>query len=144
MMRALARGAVERPLSAWLLILFSLLGGAFGYLDVGKLEDPVLTLRQALVVTAYPGARAAEVGREVSEVLEAEIQQMSEVESITSRNSPGVSVIEVEIREQYDGAELPQVWDHLCHRMAMAAPSLPPGARPPVVNDDFSDAFGLF
>ena len=47
----IARLAIERPLYTWLLILFCLFGGAAGYLSVGKLEDPVFTLKSALVIT---------------------------------------------------------------------------------------------
>ncbi len=139
-----ARLAIERPLYTWLLILFCLFGGAAGYLSVGKLEDPVFTLKSALVITPYPGATAAEVAVEVSEVLEAEIQQMDEIDFISSANTPGLSVIEVTIQDTYDGTELPQVWDDMRDRIADALPSLPDGALPPVVNDSFGDVFGLF
>lgn len=143
-MRAIARLSITRPLYTWLLILFAVFGGAFGYLAVGKLEDPVFTLKSALVITPYPGATAAEVAVEVSEVLEAEIQQMGEIETITSRNAPGVSVIEVETYATYDGSELPQIWDDLRDRVDNARVSLPSGALPPTVNDDFGDVYGLY
>jgi multidrug efflux pump subunit AcrB len=139
----IARFAIERPLYTWLFILFCLFGGWVGYLSVGKLEDPVFTLKSALVVTAYPGATAAEVATEVSEVLEAEIQRMDEVDYITSTNTPGLSVLEVTIRDTYDGSELPQVWDDLRDRVADAIASLPDGAMPPAVNDGFGDVYGL-
>lgn len=139
----IARLAIERPLYTWLLILFCLFGGAAGYLAVGKLEDPVFTLKSALVITPYPGATAAEVAVEVSEVLEAEIQQMDEIDFITSANTPGLSVIEVNIQDTYDGTELPQVWDDMRDRIADALPDLPEGALPPSVNDSFGDVFGL-
>ncbi|MBM7066750.1 efflux RND transporter permease subunit [Actibacterium sp. 188UL27-1] len=140
----IARQSIEKPLYTWILILFCLFGGAGGYLSVGKLEDPVFTLKSALVFTSYPGATAAEVATEVSEVLESEIQKMDEVDTITSSNTPGLSVIEVEIKDIYDGTELPQVWDDLRDRIADAQPNLPSGAFPPQVNDSFGDVYGLY
>ncbi|MEL7255235.1 MAG: efflux RND transporter permease subunit [Pseudomonadota bacterium] len=139
----IARLSIEKPIYTWLLILFCLFGGAAGYLSVGKLEDPVFTLKSALVITPYPGATAQEVSDEVSEVLSAELQQMDEVDYITSANRPGLSVIEVVIKDTYDGTELPQVWDDLRDRVLDAAGQLPNGALPPQVNDDFGDVFGL-
>jgi multidrug efflux pump subunit AcrB len=139
----IARWSIERPIYTWLFIVFAIFGGVFGYLSVGKLEDPTFTLKSALVITPYPGATAAEVATEVSEVLEAEIQQMDEVKTVMSRNTPGVSTIEVEIEEQYDGTELPQVWDDLRDRVADAQGALPDAARPSQVNDDFGDVFGI-
>ncbi|SEN80881.1 Multidrug efflux pump subunit AcrB [Loktanella fryxellensis] len=141
---SIARAAIERPIYTWILILFCLIGGALGYLGVGKLEDPTFTLKTALVITPYPGATADEVASEVSEVLESEIQRMGEVDYITSRNTPGLSVIEVEIKPTYGGSELPQVWNDLRARVADAAGSLPPGALPAQVNDTFGDIFGIY
>lgn len=140
----IARLAIEKPLYTWLLILMCLFGGAAGYFAVGKLEDPVFTLKSALVITPYPGATASEVAVEVSEVLESEIQKMDEVDTVTSRNTPGLSVIEVEIKDRFDGGDLPQIWDDMRDRIADAGPALPPGAFTPVVNDSFGDVYGLY
>ncbi|WP_420346580.1 efflux RND transporter permease subunit [Pelagibius sp.] len=140
----IARFSIEKPLYTWLLILICLFGGFAGYLAVGKLEDPVFTLKSALVITAYPGATASEVAVEVSEVLESEIQKMDEVDVITSRNTPGLSVIEVEIKDRFDGGDLPQIWDDLRDRVADAVPFLPPGAAVPDVDDGFGDVYGLY
>lgn len=141
---SIARFSIEKPIYTWLLIIFCLFGGAAGYLSVGKLEDPVFTLKSALVITPYPGATAAEVAVEVSEVLESSIQKMDEVDTITSSNRPGISVIEIEIKDTYDGTELPQVWDDLRDRVADAVPNLPQGAFTPRVNDSFGDVYGLY
>ena len=143
-MRALARLSITRPLYTWIVILFALFGGAFGYMAVGKLEDPVFTLKQALVITPYPGATAAEVAMEVSEPLEAEIQQMGEVDEILSRSVPGLSVVEVVVRDTFGGDALPQIWDDLRDRVDNARADLPEGARPSTVNDDFGDVFGVY
>ena len=140
----IARIAIERPLYTWLLILFCLLGGAAGYLSVGKLEDPAFTLKSALVITPYPGASAAEVATEVSEVIEAAVQQMDEIKTVTSRNSPGLSVVEVEVRDTFGPDLLPQVWDDLRDRVSDATGDLPSGVRPSMVNDDFGDVYGIY
>ncbi|PXW72410.1 multidrug efflux pump subunit AcrB [Loktanella sp. PT4BL] len=139
----IARLSIERPLYTWILILFCLVGGAAGYFGVGKLEDPVFTLKSAIITTAYPGATAAEVAIEVSEVLESEIQQMNEVDFVTSSNTPGLSVVEVTIRDTFGGDELAQVWDDLRDRVADAQSKLPAGAVPSSVNDSFGDVYGL-
>jgi multidrug efflux pump subunit AcrB len=139
----IARFSIEYPIYTWLFMIFALVGGAVGYLSVGKLEDPTFTLKSALVITPYPGASAAEVAAEVSEVLEAEIQKMDEVKTVGSRNTQGSSVIEVEIEDRFGGDELPQIWDDLRDRVADARAALPAGARPSIVNDDFGDVFGI-
>lgn len=139
----IARMSIQYPIYTWLFMLFALFGGAVGYLSVGKLEDPTFTLKSALVITPYSGATSAEVAAEVSEVLEAEIQQMDEIKTVTSRNTQGTSVIEVEVKDQFGGDELPQIWDDLRDRVEDARSALPAGALPSIVNDDFGDVFGI-
>ncbi|WP_370229750.1 efflux RND transporter permease subunit [Salipiger bermudensis] len=114
----------------------------FLFFSIGRLEDPAFTIKNAVIVTQYPGASAEQVATEVSEPLESEIQKMGELKTITSVNRPGVSTIEVEIKSTYDGTELPQIWTDLRNRVGDAR--LPSGAGAPYVNDSFGDVYGLF
>lgn len=141
---SIARGAIDRSLLTWLLMIGCLLGGVWGFATIGRLEDPAFTIKNAVVITQYPGASAEEVAREVSEPLESAIQQMAEIDTITSSNKPGVSRIDVEIESTYDGTELPQVWDKLRARVSDAQGDLPQGAGQPFVNDSFGDVYGIF
>jgi multidrug efflux pump subunit AcrB len=140
----LARVSIEKPVVTWLIILACLLGGIWGFNTVGQLEDPEFTIKEAIVFTAYPGATAEEVEREVTERLEIAIQQMPQLDELNSKSMPGMSEIQVSIRDTYDGTQLPQVWDELRKRMRDAAPSLPPGAQDQFVFDDFGDTYGIF
>ncbi|KUJ73358.1 multidrug transporter AcrB [Ruegeria marisrubri] len=140
----IARASIDRPLYTWLIILIALLGGIWGFFSLGRLEDPAFTIKQAVIATEYPGATAEQVALEVSEPLESAIQQMSEVDVITSVNRPGQSLIEVEIKMTYDGEELPDIWTKLRAKIRDAARGLPQGVGQPFVNDGFGDVFGLF
>jgi len=140
----LAAAAIRRPVAVWLLVLCCLLGGVWGMQTVGRLEDPSFTLKTALVFTPYPGANAAEVEREVTEVLESAIQQMPQLDRVESKSMPGLSQITVEILPTYGGDEMPQVWDELRRRLGDAQSELPAGALQSQVNDDFGDVYGLY
>ena len=41
----------------WLLLILVIGGGLFSYAKMGKLEDAPFTIKQALVLTPYPGLR---------------------------------------------------------------------------------------
>ena len=140
----IARGSIERPIATWLLILACLLGGIAAFFALGRLEDPAFTIKTAVVITEYPGAAAAVVAREVSEPLESAIQQMGEVDFVTSRNSPGLSIIEIEIKDTIDGSALPAIWTKLRARVGDAGRLLPQGVSAPLVNDKFGDVFGIY
>ncbi|WP_431065736.1 efflux RND transporter permease subunit [Methylotuvimicrobium sp.] len=139
----IARAAIERPVNTWLIILTCLIGGLWGLSTVGRLEDPAFTIKQALVITPYPGATAEEVELEVTEPLESAIQQLPQIKHIKSKSKPGISEIEVEIKDTYDGRTMPQVWDELRRKVGDAQQTLPEGANPSTVNDDFGDVFGI-
>ena len=139
----LAQLSIRYPLYPWLVMLTCLVGGLYGIDNVGRLEDPKFPVKQAFVITAYPGASAVETEQEVTDVVEAALQELPYVKHITSKSLPGRSEIEVEIQEKYDGAEVQQIWDELRRRVAEAAVRLPPTARTPIVEDDFGDVYGI-
>ena len=140
----IARGSIERPLPAWIVILVCLAGGVWGFLTLGRLEDPAFTIKQAVIETRYPGASAQQVADEVSEPLESAIQTLAEVERIQSVNRPGVSLIDVHVEDRFDGSGLPAIWTKLRARLRDAARRLPPGVGAPLVNDRFGDVFGIY
>ncbi len=140
----IARGSINRPLYTWIIMLTALLGGIWGFLNLGRLEDPAFTIKSAVISTQYPGASSEQVALEVSEPLESAIQKMGQVKRITSVNRPGHSLIEVEMQDTYDGTELPAIWTELRAEIRDAARQLPEGVSQPFVNDGFGDVFGLF
>ncbi len=139
----IARFSIERPLYTWLVIATCIAGGAWGIDSVGRLEDPTFPILTALVVTTYPGASAVEVEQEVTDVIEASLQELPYIHEMTSRSVPGRSEITVELLEQYDTDDTPQIYDELRRRVLEAAGRLPPGTGTPLVEDDFGDVFGL-
>jgi multidrug efflux pump subunit AcrB len=120
------------------------IGGILSYLNLSRLEDPEFTIKDALIVTSYPGASAEEVSDEVTDVIERAVQQMAQLERVTSRSERGRSTVTATMKDQYDRSTLPQVWDELRNRIGDAQRQLPPGATESLVLDDFGDVFGIF
>ncbi|MEH6646891.1 efflux RND transporter permease subunit [Sulfitobacter sp.] len=141
---SIARASIDKALITWILMLACLLGGIWGFATIGRLEDPSFTIKNAIIITQYPGASAEQVAREVSEPIESEIQKMGEIDFITSSNKPGISRISVNIESTFDGTELPAIWTKLRNRVTDAQRNLPPEAGTPIVNDNFGDVFGVF
>ncbi|MBW2716658.1 MAG: efflux RND transporter permease subunit, partial [Deltaproteobacteria bacterium] len=121
-----------------------LLGGLKAFNGLSRLEDPEFTIKDALVVTPYPGASAAEVEEEVTDHIEIAVQQLGQLDEIESRSTRGLSNLTVTIKPQYDSRALPQVWDELRRKVGDAQSGLPPGAGPSLVIDDFGDVYGVF
>ncbi len=139
----IARFSIERPLYTWILVLACISGGIVGIDSVGRLEDPVFPIKTAMIITAYDGASATEVEQEVTDVIEAALQELPYVEDLTSKSVAGRSEVSVRLQEQFDTEETPQIFDELRRRVAEAAGRLPPGTGVPLVEDDFGDVYGM-
>ncbi|GAL32223.1 acriflavin resistance protein [Vibrio maritimus] len=142
----IARYTIAKRTSVWILILLILVGGYISYSKLGRFEDPEFVIRQAVIITPYPGATAQEVSDEVSDVIEGAVQSLQELKEVKSVSLQGRSEVTVEIKLDFSktGAELQQVWDKLRRKVADAQRQLPPGSGPSIVNDDFSDVYALF
>ncbi len=112
--------------------------GVQTFLSIGRLEYPEFTIRNAQVVTPYPGRSSIQVEQEVSEVLEQAIRQMAEVKTIKSTSKNGLSILNVELHDKY--FDLAPIWQRLRNKVAEA--TLPEGTGTPFVGDDeFADIF---
>ncbi|PIE54484.1 MAG: hypothetical protein CSA35_05945 [Dethiosulfovibrio peptidovorans] len=120
-----------------------LIGGVWSYVGLGRLEDPDFTVKTALVVTPYPGASPTEVEEEVTDEIEEAVQRLPQLKRVRSQSRRGLSVVYVDIKDEYTNGKLPQVWDELRRKVREAQRYLPPGAGPSMVNDDFGDVFGV-
>lgn len=133
----------NKPLTILLLTLVAI-GGMFSYVKMGKLEDAPFTIKQALVVTSYPGASPLEVQTQVTDVLEEAIQSLGELYYLKTENRAGLSKITVYVKKEIRADEMQQLWDKLRRKVSDVQGRLPEGAGPSVVNDDFGDVLGVF
>ncbi len=104
---------VDRKVFAYFFAVLLAVGGVLSFRTLGQLEDPDFTVKTGIVVTRYPGASPEQVELEVTDLLEQAIQELPAVRYLISWSRPGVSVIRVEIKEEYWGDRLPQVWNEL-------------------------------
>lgn len=128
----------------YFLLAALILGGLYSYYVMSKLEDPEIKVKQALVVTTYPGASAYQVELEVTDVLEKNIRMVEGVNTVNSQSFNDLSIISVELKKTVSDDQVEQVWDILRRKVTNAQASLPSGASVPVVRDDFGNVFGLF
>jgi multidrug efflux pump subunit AcrB len=139
----IARYSMTRKTTSWMFLLLLLVGGIVALTQLGRLEDPEFTIKQAMVITPYSGASARQVEEEVTYRLENAIQELSYVDNIRSISKPGLSQITVEMKSIYRADDLEQIWDELRRKVNDTKRRLPPGTGEPIVRDDFSDVYGV-
>jgi len=111
--------------------------GVVSYFSLPAREDPKITIREAIVSSAYPGLPAERVELLMTKPLEEALLTVSGIEEIRSTSADGVSIIYAKAYEHLD--ELGQVWDEVEEAARAAAHRLPDGASAPHVNDNFGD-----
>ncbi len=119
------------------LVVILMLFGIYSYFTLPAREDPKLTIRSALVTTAYPGLSAKQVELLITKPIEEAVQAMPNVREVTSTSMDGMSIIRPEFT--FDTPDLAATFTDLDKTVREAAASLPEGTAPPQVNDDFGD-----
>lgn len=126
-------------------MFFVLLGGLVAYQRLGRLEDPEFTIKEALIITPYPGASPDEVAKEVTNPIESACQQLGQLRRVESESLRGRSVVTAVIQDRFHKDAIPQVWDELRRKINDVQPLLPPSVRgKSIVVDDFGDVYGIF
>lgn len=139
----IAEYSIKNKVISWMFLVILAVGGVVSFADLGRLEDPAFTVKDAMVITSYPGATSTEVEEELTYPLEKAIRQLPYLDKVTSTSSAGLSQIMVSMKMDYGPDELPQIWDELRRKVNDLEPSLPPGVNPVQVMDDFGDVYGV-
>jgi len=140
----IAELSLKKSVITWVLTVLLVVVGWISFNGLPRLEDPEFTIKEATVITPYPGASAGEVEEEVTNVIEKACQELGQLDRVESRSSRGLSIVKAIIKDKYDKFTLPQVWDELRRKVNDFQAKLPPGAGPSIVNDDFGDVYGIY
>lgn len=133
----------KKTVTLFIVALF-IMGGIFSFFSLGMLEDPEYTIKTVTVITTYPGATPAEVEEEVTEKVESALQKLSQVKEIRSLSEEGISIVYMDVLDKFTAKDLPQIWDEVRRKINDMQTSLPPGAGPSLVNDDYGDVYGIY
>ena len=114
--------------------------GYQSYVNMPRAEDPGFVIRVALVITRFPGASPERVEQLITDKLEKAVQEMPELDYITSNSKTGVSELMVNFKESY--RDMRPIFDSLRRKIDSARGDLPDGVIGPFVNDEFGDVFG--
>ncbi|HWQ36326.1 MAG TPA: efflux RND transporter permease subunit [Blastocatellia bacterium] len=135
-----ARFFTETRQVSWILLILTLLWGAYAYYAMPKRKDPEVKVRKALAFCQWPGASAEEVEQQVTRKIEEKMAQNSRVETIESISRSNLSVVYLALDEQVQdiGKELDDV------RLKLdSIRDLPDGAGPIEFVKDFGDTAAL-
>ena len=123
-----------------ILVTILILSGISAFVQLPKARDPGFIIRVAVITTHLQGANPERVELLVTDKIEKKVQEMPEVDFITSESRNGISIINVSFQESYK--DMRPIFDDLRRKVNDIKTDLPDGIRGPFVNDEFGDVFG--
>lgn len=135
---------MKRPTLFWSLMTFILIAGVLAFLQMPKLEDPAVSVKQAMVIVPYPGATAHEVELKVAQTMEDELRALPNVKKIKSECQNGMATFTVEFQMTVLQKDLEQHFDLLRRKVNDSHSKLPQDCYDPIVIDDMMDVYGIF
>ena len=130
--------------SITLLIIIILFGlGIFGMYEMPKDEFPQFTIRQGVVIAAYPGATSEEVEEQVARPLERYLFTYGEVNRAKTYTSSqnGLCIVMVRLNDDVNNKD--EVWSKIKHGLNLFKNNLPIGVVALFANDDFGNTSAL-
>lgn len=131
----------NRPLVLYIMLVLAVVG-AWSYTRLGQSEDPPFTFKAMVIRTAWPGASAEEVAREVTDRIEKKVMETGDYERVTSYSRPGESQVIFIARDSMVSRELPELWYQVRKKVGDIRHTLPEGVAGPFFNDEFGDTYG--
>jgi multidrug efflux pump subunit AcrB len=118
-----------------LAVALILMAGLAAWESLPRIEDPRITTRNALIVTALLGGDAARVEALVTKPLEDALREVAEIKTIESTSRAGVSLISIELDDAVGPDDNQAIFSKIRDRLAETEPQLPPEAAAPRLDD---------
>jgi multidrug efflux pump subunit AcrB len=130
----------HRPLVLFAIILLGA-AGIYSYLNLGRAEDPSFTIKVMVVNVAWPGATATEMQTQVAEKIEKKLQDLPHLDRVESYSQPGVSFIQIILRDTTPPAEVADLWYQVRKKVSDIRTQLPAGIVGPNFDDEYGDVY---
>ena len=134
----------ERSVTLFLLVAISV-AGLFAFFNLGRAEDPSVTVKAMTVITSWPGATAQEMQDQVAEPLEKRMQELKWYDRTETFTRPGLAFTTVTLQDATPPKDVPEEFYQARKKLGDEAAKLPRGVQGPFVNDEYGDVtFALY
>lgn len=127
------------------LIVLIFIAGLVSFVKLGRAEDPAFTIKVMTIVTAWPGATAAEMQDQVAEKIEKRMQELRWYDRTETYTRPGLAFTTLTLLDSTPPAEVADQFYQARKKISDEHINLPTGVNGPMVNDEYADVtFALF
>lgn len=130
----------HKALTLFAILLLSA-SGIYSYFNLGRAEDPSFTIKVMVVSAAWPGATSDEMQQQVADPIEKKLQSLPHLDKLESYSRPGVSVIQVVLRDNTPAKAVPDLWYQVRKKVGDMRGDLPNGVLGPFFDDEYGDVY---
>jgi multidrug efflux pump subunit AcrB len=131
--------AVDEPSVTLFFLLAFIVAGALAYFNLGRAEDPNLTIKVFTVTAAWPGATAQEMQDLVADPLEKRMQELTYYDHVDTYTRPGLAFLTVILKDYTPPDAVQGEFYQGRKKIQDETPRLPQGVLPPILNDEYKD-----
>ncbi|HXI26256.1 MAG TPA: efflux RND transporter permease subunit, partial [Pyrinomonadaceae bacterium] len=140
--RNISRFFVQQRHITWVMLIGACIWGIYSYKSMPQRKDPDTPVKTAVAITAWPGVSAEKIEQLVTRKIEEKIAQNANVEKIRSISRTNLSVVYVDLDENFPGAQIGKEFDDIALKLD-SIKNLPDGAGPIQFIKDFGDTSAL-
>jgi multidrug efflux pump subunit AcrB len=137
MLRNIADYSIDRPVFIAVLLIIALIAGGYAYTKIPVEAVPEIVIPVVLIMTPWQGVSPSEVEEQITKPLEEGMEELDDVDSITSISSEGLSTVVVQF---VAGTNLDDAIDNIQEKVNELQSEIPEEADDTVVQDlNFAD-----
>jgi len=140
--RNISRFFVQQRHITWVMLIGVCVWGFYSYKSMPQRKDPDTPVKTAVAITTWPGVSAEKIEQLVTRKIEEKIAQNANVEKIRSISRTSISVVYVDLDENFPGAQIGKEFDDIALKLD-SIKNLPDGAGPIQFIKDFGDTSAL-
>ncbi|MEM7698109.1 MAG: efflux RND transporter permease subunit [Verrucomicrobiota bacterium] len=118
-----------------LTMVVTLVAGLSALNGLPRQEDPVITNRNPILITPFPGASADRVEALVTEKIEDELNEVESIKNITSTSRAGISIVSIELQDAVTKETVETIHSEIRDKLSDAAANFPPEVPTPIYDD---------
>jgi multidrug efflux pump subunit AcrB len=138
----ISRFFVQQRHITWVMLIGVCVWGFYSYKSMPQRKDPDTPVKTAVAITAWPGVSAEKVEQLVTRKIEEKMAQNANVEKIRSISRTNISIVYVDIDENFPGSQIGKELDDIALKLD-SIKDLPDGAGPIQFIKDFGDTSAL-
>jgi multidrug efflux pump len=133
--------SIRRPVFATVMSFTIVLLGILSFKTLGVREFPAVDPPIVTILTVYPGASAQIIESQITEPIEAAVNAVAGIDTLSSSSREGASQIRIEFGL---GVDIEAAANDVRDQLGRASRNLPPDAEPPIVLKSDADSSPFF